>query len=417
MRDRIHRHRRSPAARQGSLYIAVLAVATIVSIIGFAALHVARIHVQGAVVDGNRHNARLLAISAIEHAVSEFNTNATWESSYTPDVEYPGTPPTVNGGTFAWKLVALANQQRQLLGIGRSGDAQCVFQVELGLPAHWLQYGMLCGGDIIVGKNNKASDLTVTGAPICSNASFTNVAGTTTADVEAQTINGIVNGTQTVPAAIRALPPADVLFQYYVVHGTSLGTNQIQRGLISPYQNPYGAINPDGIYVIDAGGGTVQIRECRVVGTLVVLNSEHVEIRDQVIWEPARPNFPALLVEGDIRVRMVDGKLDELDEQVNFNPPQTPFLGETDSATDDSYPSAIAGLVYCTGNLSVDGNNNGYSASFHGGIIVNGSCTVEQQAKLSIEYGSASRDDPPPGFRPVPANQIRRGSWRQIPSS
>lgn len=367
--------------------------------------------------DNDRYNARLLAVSAIEHAITEFHTNPNWATDYVTDTEYPLTPPAVNGGTFVWKLVDLGNQQRQVVGIGRVGDAECAFQVDLEPPAEWLGFGILCGGDITVGFNNKPSDFSVEGASVCSNATFTNNSGTTTADVEAQLINGTVTGTATAPAAIRALPIPENVVNYYTTNGTPLGTNQIQRQLISPYNNPYGATNADGIYVIDGNGSPVSIRECRIVGTLVVVNATYVEITEQVNWEPARPNFPALVVRGDIHCRFIDGELKESDEGMNFNPPQTPFLSVTDSVLDDSYPSAIAGIVYCTGNLTVDGNNNRYSAAFYGMLIVNGSCLIEREANVFIRFDSVHLDDPPPGFGSGPSHQIRRGSWRQVPSS
>lgn len=403
--------------RRGSLYIAILAVATIVSIIGISAIHVARLHLTGTMADSDRYNARLLAMSAIEHALAEFNTNPDWETDYVPGTEYPPTPPSVNGGSFVWKLIDLGNQQRHVEGIGRVGDASCVLRVSLGTAGDWLECGLLCGSDVTVGESGKASNFTVEGAPVCSNSIFTNNMGITTADVEAQEINGTINGSQTAPAAKRTLPPPDDVFAYYVANGTPLGTNQIQRQLISPYQNPYGSTNPDGIYVIDANGGSVSIRECRIVGTLVVLNATDVEISEQVNWEPAWPNFPALMVQGDINCRLIDGALEESSEQVNFNPPQTPFQSVTDSTLDDSYPSAIAGIVYCTGNLSVDGNNNGYEAVFDGLIIVNGSCVIEREANVVIVYNAAHFDAPPPGFASGLSNQIQSGSWRQVPSN
>lgn len=408
---------RRPRRRRGALYISVLAVATIVAVMGFSAIHVARLHLTAATHDSDRYNAKLLAISAIEHAIAEFNTNSNWESDYTPGVEYPLTAPSIGGGTFAWKLVDLGLQQRRIEGIGRVGDARCAFQVDLGVSGTWLECGMLSGGDVTVGTTTKASDLTVYNAPVCTNSVFTNNLGTTTANVEAQVINGTVSGTQTAPAAMRALPDSEHVFSEYVVHGSPLGTTQIQRQLISPYSNPNGATNPEGIYVIDANGGVVVVRESRIVGTLVVLNATAVELRDQVNWEPARPNFPALIVQGDIRLRLVNGTLQEDDEGVNFNPVQTPYNGVSDASLGDSYPSAIAGIVYCSGNLLMDGNSNGNIMVIDGVVIANGTCTINQEASVFIEYNSQHLADPPPGFRPQSINQIQRGSWRRVPAS
>lgn len=406
-----------PSRRRGTLYISVLAVATIVSIIGFSAIHVARLHLTAAADHSDRYNARLLAMSAIEHAITEFNKNSSWKTDYTPGVEYPTTPPSLSGGTFAWKIIDLGMEQRQLQGIGRVGEARCAYQVNLGVQGTWLECGLLAGGNVSVGVDGKASDVTVAGAPLCTNGVFTNVMGTTTANVEAQAINGAVTGTKTAPATMRALPDPDDVFRFYLAHGTPLGANEIKRQLISPSSNPNGATNPDGIYVIDAGGASVKIGESRIVGTIVVLNALHVELYDQINWEPARPNFPALIVQGDIRVRLIDGPLVELDEGVNFNPPGTPYRSATDSAQDDEFSQIIAGIVYCTGNMFLEGNNSNSSAIFDGVMIVNGTGVVDKEANVTITYNSVHLDDPPPGFRPTASNTIKRGSWRQVPAS
>jgi hypothetical protein len=84
----------------------------------------------------------LLAASAIEHAISEFNANSNWETAYALGTEYPATPVAVGGGTFTWKLIDGGDGRRRLDGIGRVGNATCVFRVNLQLPVS-LDCGLL----------------------------------------------------------------------------------------------------------------------------------------------------------------------------------------------------------------------------------------------------------------------------------
>ena len=74
-------------------------------------------------------------------------------------------------------------------------------------------------------------------------------------------------------------------------------TYVIDRQLISPTVNPYGATNTQGIYIIQCGGKDLVLGRSRIVGTLVFVDpSNKTAIQDSVIWEPAVYNYPALLV-------------------------------------------------------------------------------------------------------------------------
>ncbi|WP_164102072.1 hypothetical protein [Candidatus Laterigemmans baculatus] len=407
-----------------------MAVASIVSIIGFSAIYVVRLHLAAATHHSDRYNARLLAMSAIEHALTEFNKNPNWKTDYVAGSDYPVTPPVISGGTFSWRLSDIQGGGRQLVGVGRRGESQAAFQVTLGPDQTWLGCGFLSRGNLMIGDGSDYAEMTVRGAPLCTNAALTIYNGSVYADVEAQTINGTVSGSATAPAAIRAIPDPNEVFSFYLANGTPLGDTKIAKQLISPTSNPNGATNPHGIYIIDARGGSVEIKESRIVGTIVVLNASRVELKDQLHWEPARPHFPALLVQGDIRCQMIQGNLSESAENVNFNPSGTPFRAATDAVRDDSYPPILAGIIYCTGNLIFDKDakytNTGddddenysgvaYSAKFDGMVIVNGYCALTKKAKVTINYNAVHSEDPPPGFRPTLPHQIQRRSWQQVP--
>lgn len=409
--------RRNLPCRRGYLYVAVMGTTLIVTLLVLAGMRLARLHLQESLAERERAQAHLLAASAIEHALATFNTNPDWETQYVDNTEYPATPVAVNGGVFTWRLVSEGAGIRRLDGIGRVGGAQSVYAVTLGSPGNYLANALVCGGDFWCGNYTSAEKIAVTGAPLAINGALRNW-GRITADVEAQSISdaGTIVGSQTSPAALRTLPDPDTVFDYYVSEGGRLNTNSIQKTVLSPSSNLLGVLNPKGIYVIDAQGGSVEIKECRIIGTVVVLNASQVSIKDRVNWEPAYPNFPALLVQGPLEIRLSHERLREAELGVNLNPLLTPYQGQTDLFADDEYPSAIAGIIYCTGSLVLNGGNNALAPKFEGVVIAGGSCRIEREASVSLKYDPTLVDNPPPGFGAGNPKAIVPGSWRRIPS-
>ncbi|CAK9027568.1 Uncharacterized protein SCF082_LOCUS17980, partial [Durusdinium trenchii] len=406
-----------------------MGTATIVAMIALTGLHVARLYLRAATDEGDRAQAQVLASSAIEHAIAEFNSNPTWETDYGFNVEYPTGGVSVGGGTFSWKLIDAGGGDKSLYGIGRVGDAVCTYAVDLGSAggANYLSYGLLCGGDLWIGNFTTTEALAVNGADICSNDRVENW-GTVDGNVEAQVIDnnggtGTISGTQTAPASLQPLPDPLTVFDYYTSNGTTISNVFLDDGLggldlsdvlLSPYANPYGLANPEGIYVIDAAGKPLSIKRSRIVGTLVVLNATWgVSIKDDISWEPAFPHYPSILVQGDLEIRIRDSNFNESDALTNFNPLLTPYQGETDILIDDSYPSRMAGIIYCSGDMIVDGKNAGYTPKINGVVIVGGWCLLQKLVDLSIDYDSVPAMTPPPGFGTGDPESIVPGSWRQ----
>src|SRR5262249_45424615 len=151
---------------------------------------------------------------------------------------------------------------------------------------------------------------------------------------------------------------------------------------LSPANNPYGATNPNGIYVIDCGGNTINIRNCRIVGTLVLLNARSDSLVDnQVNFAPAVANFPTLMVQGSMTFQYDTTPVSESSASRNFNPPSTPYNGVSNSTTSDTYPSILNGLVYISGNLSTKNSN-----ALGGPVIVGGTFTAN--GSISLKYDS-----------------------------
>src|SRR5690606_33523913 len=132
----------------------------------------------------------------------------------------------------------------------------------------------------------------------------------------------------------------------------------IANVLLSPSNNPYGATNSQGIYVIDLGGSRLAIKRSRIVGTLVLLNPDddtRIGANTPLHWEPAVAGFPSLIVHGEeLTINPSDDGLVEAHLRANFNPPSTPYEGEADLDQLDTYPSQIKGLIYSDDRLYFD---------------------------------------------------------------
>ncbi len=185
--------------------------------------------------------------------------------------------------------------------------------------------------------------------------------------------------------------------------------------VLSPDQNPFGATNVEGIYVVDAAGDDIVIRDVRILGTLFVTGLGRnglVTITGSINAAPASKSLPAILVDGDFYLALSSALLDEQLLGVNLNPLGTPYLGHDDDLADDVYPSLIQGLVYSKKDLTLGA---GYT-TVRGLIISEKKVLSESGAVLEVSYDPGIAEDPPPGFF-LPDGSVRIGAftWEQVP--
>jgi hypothetical protein len=172
----------------------------------------------------------------------------------------------------------------------------------------------------------------------------------------------------------------------------------LYRRVLSPSSNPFGATNPDGVYVIDCNNSSLAIERCRIRGTLVVLNpGTDSAIEGPVNWEPARPGYPSLIVgssgffSGNMRIAPTRRGLSEALNDTNFNPAGTPHAAiSTDADKNDVLPSEIKGWMYI-----------GDTLTFGNDALVRGTVLAGEDiifgGKTNIHW------DPTPLYHPPPA--------------
>ena len=424
--NRLKRHRR----RRGGIYVIVLGVSMIVSVLALGAMTVRRIERRSGQQAADLTEARQYAHAAIEIGRLRIKSDANWRTTFSDGVWEADQP--VGSGTYTLEgtdpndgdLSFGETDSLELVGTGSKGSALQKLQVTLvpdiqGLTC--LEASLHANNDLII---NAA---TVNGSQIISANNTIQSMNGSTINPASESVNGfggpVGPGSTTTPITPRTMPDPATVFDHYTAEGTPIlistiplagGFRTIENVVISPSNNPYGtrATNGKGVYVIDCQGQTLDIRNSRIVGTLVFLNiASYSSIYGSINWRSAVANYPALMVDSDSQFFFSSSPLDEAALNVNFNPPGTPRQGEEDTLLDDVYPSRIKGLVYVSGDVRISSNDN----TFDGVFVVGNTLQSEPGGNLNLSYQSTFLDDPPPGFevRPIPM-KISPGSWKRV---
>jgi hypothetical protein len=416
---------RTNPSRRGSVYVAVLGVSIIVAVIGIASVHVARIEVREATALDDMAKARLAARSGVECALAKLEADSLWRTTHTSGVAnvLAGLSDLLGTGSNSYSLVDSDGNLNDntddtvtLRSVGTAGNARHVIEVMLaptGEGLGCLSAAMHTNEDIDVDATLTTNQTISANGQI--NASDGSINGNAQA---AGIITGSVSGSRTSNMTPTLdMPDSTGVFEYYMTMGTpisygSLSGGVIERVVLSATNNPYGtgATNSQGIYIIDCQGGSVTIRNCRIVGTLVFRNvGANVQLTNSVNWEPYVANFPSMMVEGSLILSSPQNQaLSEVSNTTNFNPSHTPYLSLSDSSYSDgdSYPCTITGLIYNTGYLSVTNQ-----------VLVNGATvsarTVYVTSSSTFNYKSIFFTNPPPGFTAGDQVEVVPGTWKQ----
>ncbi len=410
--------------RRGGAYIAALGIGMLTVIIGAGSLAVARVRARTGDVERDMSGARLRARAGVEAARAYIAHNPTWRSKMT-NGDWFGKK-VLGSGTFAASVTntlgALNRAETDpvvVTGEGVCGVAKQRMSVRLDAvrtPRTCLGTAMTVGGLATL----TTTTLTATGAAVASNLTINSVLSTVNADVEAS-VSVVGTGFK---KSITALTPArtmpdSTVFDTIKSKGTviSIGSiprsnsmNQLKNVVLSPNSNPYGAPDPGGVYVIDCGGRVLEISDCRIIGTLIILDpGAGSAVTGSVAWAPAVSGYPSLLVQGDFTIKTSTTALSEsILLGYNYNPPGTPTpypSGTSNTTLLDSYSSQIDGLIYVSGNVTTA------NAPRLGMLVVGGS--LSSSGTITLTYDGTYFTSPPPGFYDI-SMQLSPGTWRYV---
>ncbi len=171
------------------------------------------------------------------------------------------------------------------------------------------------------------------------------------------------------------------------------GRFEIRQTILAPGYGWLAAYPNETVIVLDARGQNVTIENARIVGTLVILDAPRVDLINAVLIEPITPNWPALLVQGEVRITMDGRPLDEAAIGFNFNPHDAPFEGASNNNQTDVFQSRIGGLVYATREIDLESD-----------VRIEGPVLSHRRIRLTggttrITVPDELAEFPPPAFR------------------
>ena len=402
------KHHMKTKRRRGTVYIAVLAVATIVVIIGVTGIALARAQKRAVDAQSEAAEARFYALAGIQIGRVWIAQNSNWRTAYTSSLF---ASQTVGSGTYSLTMtnatgaVTLDNTPSDpvtLVSTGAKGRARQIISVTMipvPSPSSCLSAALVSNGAL----SFSSATILPANQAAASNTSISASSSLIYSDVQtAGSYSGSNYYGQTTSGTAALTMPDSTVWSYYQTYGTvipsaTMSSNnwRLRRLVLSPTTNPIsGTTNTRGIYIIDCQNNTFTIDTCRIVGTLVLLNASNgVYISNSNNMTPAVSNLPALMVQGTAFFQMSTSALAEGGSVGNLNPPGTPYpypSGTSNTNTTDTYPSIIDGLVYVSGNVTV------WNACSIDMLVIGGTANVG--ASITLNYNASLLTNPPPGF-------------------
>lgn len=404
------------SCRRGSIYLAVLATSMLVMVVGISALTVARVERRTGQDADDLSEARFFAESAIETGIYLIQADPNWRTTY-PNGNWK-TNIAFGDGKYSLDVVDptdaslsdSASEPVQLTGTGYVGNARYILHASATAdptPLEALKKSIAANGDITV---NLLKDLTVTGASMATNGKLVNL-GTVTGAVETilSSTLGILTGGLTTATTPFALPPA-TLIDSYIGIATAIPAGDMQSVVLSPASNPWGAANLDGVYYMNAGDTHIRVRDCRILGTLIirVASGRTVRFDNSNLIQSYRPDYPSIIVDGAAEFTMTSDSLtlSEPSIGVNFNPSGSSYAGAWDADKLDTYPNEIQGLVHVRGNSTFSTYTR-----IRGALLCEGKVTVSSSCE--VIYDSAVYNNKPVGYSTYKMS-LSRGSWERV---
>lgn len=379
-------------ARRGSAYVLVLGTTAIVSAVTLGASLALPAERRSAEWAASAARARTAAASALELGMhlasrSDFRTNYAEAKTHTvagarvtiqafaPDGGRVSSDPSTD---VLLRTVATAGQSVQTMEVLLKAQTR---------PMTSLYTAVAAGDSITIDTADMSAQ-----APVIANNILT-LKTRLNADAGAGVACLGATYQKAQQVGITVEMPGLELIEAYRSRATSIpypaSNRRIEKVLLSPASNPFGAPNAEGIYVIDCGAMPIDIRSLRIHGTLILINpGVGSKIDREVHWTTPHPSQPALLVLGSIALDQSIGFLKESSENVNFNPSGTPYEGSTDFDKFDQYPSIIKGLVFALLDLNVT-----EKIDFEGTLMAGRNLTINRD--FFPTYNSAIIQTPP----------------------
>lgn len=406
-------------SRAGTAYVAIVATALLAATISVGALAVVRAQTRQMDLASDAAEARLYAMSGIELGRLWMAQDPNWRSNRPHGTWVLNMP--IGGGKVTVAVTDpadgdLANQPHDpvvMVATGMKGAARHSVEVALAakpVPLDILKYAVHTGGQLHVHSSDL---LKATGATVSTNGSLRND-GIIDGNVEAGNITagGTVKGSLTSGVPAKAGPDPGIAERWASMGVEIVTGGSIHERVLAPGYTPYGKTHPDGVYVIRTNSD-LMITQSRIHGTLVVIcPGKKVVLDDQVLLEPVRSDYPALIVVGNVVLQYNSSTpLTEIGNLANYNPPGAAYNGVSDNDILDQYPNEVRGLIHATGAVQVT-----QSATVRGAIIAESTASSDAadfSVDTTIVYKPELCTQPPPYYTASVPMVPQAGSWKQ----
>lgn len=402
---------------RGSAYVLVLACASIIAVVGVAGVLAARALRASLVAHTSAAGSRVAAQSALETTLAGASNTTAWRTSaaggaYAANPN--GMPRLTVAATDPVDLI-LDNELGDPVVLTSTANATTALQratlrlSPVSARAACTQYSMCAQGDITFDGTQ-----ILTRSGIHSNGNISAIGGAVVgANVSAVgTILGLTFQGTLAPLSPKVPIPNDSALASYIATGTKITYSaisgaSIDRMLISPVTNPYGATtNADGIYVIDCTNRPLEIKNSRILGTLVIINCTLLTLDKSICWEPARQDLPALVANCPIEIKMDAKSFTESSVARNMNPPGVPYRGLTNSTQTETIASVLSGVYFTTGNVLFSSGN----PTLEGRLIAGGTVTIKSS---TVRFRENIAELQIPGFQQFGAFTIAPATLRR----
>lgn len=318
------------ASRRGSIYLAVLAAAAIISVVGVSSLLAMRVLNRANNLTSELSDARLLAQSGVNVTLQWMRADDTWRTDRPNGVWETDMP--LGDGTVTIevcdpddddlddspydpvtiRVTAVRGDSRHMLEV----DAEPVYERYAALRDSALH----ADDDVVVDSNARLTNM---GRRVSTNFQLDNKGVITgaAAAINIGTPGSVQGGLTTLPDPLES-PDSSAIQPYIAVATPVAAAPEIANRLIAP--GPGEALHPvyGRVFHIDTSSDIV-IRNVRVYGTLVITTQNNkVTLSDAVLLQPVRPGQPALLVDGDLDLDIDSGSTalrEVIDEPNNIN--------------------------------------------------------------------------------------------------
>ncbi len=356
---------RCPAHRRGSAYLLVLGATMIVTTMAVGGALVLSSEVQSQNKRRELVQASVSAQSVLELSVLAFNNTAAERKALSDGAAI------VSARIGGVKCVARASATD---GSNISADPDDEFAITAYAEGLHASQGLRAditpisqtpdsfdaaihaGGTITI---NKAD---VSGGPMIGAGGDISGAANSTISLPVYSSGLIAGGTFTAGTSAnvtaKVMPSTEGL-EYYASRATpiayaSIPNGKIDRCVIGPGLNPFGAADANGLYSIDCGGGNLTICDSRIAASLIVWNVGTLTVAKSVHWTTPNKRYPALGMRGTtFSLNLTDISLSEQTSHVNFTPLALPFEGVGDTTMTSVLPNTMRGAFYIEGDVNV----------------------------------------------------------------